>query len=182
VKEIRKETERLILRKFEITDIESCFNNWGNDDALGQYFPMYPFDNQMIMGKMIQSYINAYENDAYIWLVQEKESGELIGNISVDIPYKQLQIGEIAYLLGSKWWKRGYAFEAGFAVIQYMFQVEKLYMIEAKYNETNIASEMLLRKLGLKEDGRLRGRRISRDSGERNSLVVCSILNSEFSF
>ena len=180
LKDIRVETERLILRKFEIGDTKQCFNNWGKDNALGKYFPMYPVKNQLTMKKMIQGYINAYENDAYIWLVQIKENGESIGNISVDIPYSQLQVGEIAYLIGSIWWKKGYAYEATSAVIQYMFESENLYMIEAKYNETNAASEKLLHKLGLKEDGRLRGRRLDSDSGKRNSLVICSILKNEF--
>lgn len=178
--DIRIETERLILRKFEIEDTIDCFNNWGKDNALGKYFPIYPVDSQLAMKEIIQGYINAYENDAYIWLVQIKETKELIGNMSVNLPYQQLSVGELAYLLGSRWWRKGYAYEAANAVIKFMFEIENLYMIEAKYNETNTASENLLHKLGLKEDGRLRGRRIDRDSGKRNALVVCSILNSEF--
>lgn len=180
MKDIRIETERLLLRKFQIEDTENCYRNWGKDDILGKYLPMYPVKDQTDMQKMIKEYIRAYENDAYIWLIQNKETKEPIGYISVSIPYKELKIGEIAYLIGSKWWNKGYAFESVRAVILHMFQKENIYMIEAKYNETNTASGNLLRKLGLREDGRLRGRRIDRSSGERNALVVCSILKSEF--
>ncbi len=180
MKDIEIETERLLLRKFKMEDTEHCFTNFGKDDSLGKYFPMYPVEDQMAMKEMIQGYVYAYENNAYIWLIQVKGTEELIGNISVSIPYKELEIGEIAYLIGSKWWNKGYAYESVRAVIWHMLQKENLYMIEAKYNETNIASGNLLRKLGFKEDGRLRGRRIDRDGGKRNSLVVCSILRNEF--
>lgn len=66
------------------------------------------------------------------------------------------------------------------AVISYIFQERKLYMIEAKYNENNIASGKLLSRLGFQTDGILRDRRIDRETGKRSSLVVCSITQNEF--
>ncbi|GKX66504.1 hypothetical protein rsdtw13_17620 [Clostridium sp. TW13] len=53
-------------------------------------------------------------------------------------------------------------------------------MVEAKYNITNKASAKLLQKLGMKHDGILRNRRIDKESGARNDLVICSILKSEY--
>ena len=99
----------------------------------------------------------------------------------MDIPYDILGIGEIAYLLGEKYQHRGYALEAMEAVIAYLFMERKLYMIEAKYNEDNIASGNLLKRLGFQMDGILRDRRIDRETGKRSSLVVCSITQNDYS-
>ncbi len=169
-----------MLRKFQPSDVPACFANWGCEESLGKYLPMYPFQTPDAMSEMIQGFLRAYENDAYIWVIVERESGEPIGTASVDVPHPQLQIGELAYLLGPRWAGKGYAYEATSAIVSFLLQSEGFYLIEAKYNETNVASEKLLRKLGFQEDGRLRGRRIDRDSGERDSLVVCSLLKGEW--
>lgn len=40
-------------------------------------------------------------------------------------------------------------------------------MLEAKYNEDNIASAKLLKKLGFVQDGKVRNRRVDLISGKR---------------
>ena len=55
-----------------------------------------------------------------------------------------------------------------------------MYMLEAKYNISNLASGNLLKKLGFQLDGELRNRRIDIASGERKNLVICSITKEDF--
>ena len=55
-----------------------------------------------------------------------------------------------------------------------------MYMLEAKYNISNLASGNLLKKLGFQLDGELRNRRIDITSGERKNLVICSITKEDF--
>lgn len=52
-------------------------------------------------------------------------------------------------------------------------------MLEAKYNENNLASSKLLDKLGFQIEASLRGRRIDRYTGKRNNMIVCSITKDE---
>lgn len=170
------ETNRLIIRSFEKSDVEKCYKNWGQDDSLGRYLIMYPMKSISEMENLIFGFIG----NPNVWVLEEKISHEPIGYISVDIPYDILGIGEIAYLLGEKYQGKGYATEAIKATISYLFSERKLYMIEAKYNENNIASGKVLKKLGFKIDGILRDRRIDRITGERSSLVVCSMTKNEY--
>lgn len=86
----------------------------------------------------------------------------------------------MAYLLGSKWWGKGYAAEAVTAILEYIFIQKDMHLIEAKYSESNLPSASLLKKLGFQYDGTLRDRRIDKYTGERNALVVCSLLKTEF--
>lgn len=170
------ETERLIIRGFEESDAEKCFQNWGQDRSLGRYLPMFPMGSVSEM----ESWIHGFVGNHNVWLIEEKSSHEPIGYISVDIPYEILKIGEIGYLLGERWRHKGYALEALEVVVTHLFSERKLYLAEAKYNENNRASGSLLRRLGFRTDGILRGRRIDRETGERCGLVVCSVTNTEF--
>ncbi len=179
---VQLETERLLLRKFVIEDVEQSHINWASDCETSKYFAFYPHKEMNDTESIIMQWINAYQNEGsnYIWAVVEKNSNEVIGNISADSSYRILNICEIAYMLGSKWWNKGYATEALNAVIHYLFITEDFYMIEAKYNAENIASGKLLQKIGMKQDGVLRDRRLDKETGKRNDLVICSIIKSEY--
>lgn len=132
------------------------------------------------MQLLISDFISSYIQDTFIWLIEEKSSYEPIGYITFDIPYKSLNIGEIAYLVGTAYQRKGYAYEALSAIIEYLFNQQNIYMIEAKYNVLNSASGQLLKKLRFVQDGILRNRRINRSTGERCHLVVCSLTKEEY--
>ncbi len=175
------ETDRLILRKFVTGDLEQSFHNWASDEKASKYFAFYPHNEKIVTESLIKQWINAYEkDDTYIWAISTKENDEVIGHINADSTYKDLEICEIAYMLGSKWWNKGYATEALNAILHYLFYGENYYLIEAKYNSSNIASGRLLEKVGMKQDGILRDRRKNKETGERNDLVICSITYDEF--
>ena len=95
---------------------------------------------------------------------------------------KILKTGEIAYVIAEKYQNHGYAYEALSCIVKkYLFEKE-LYLIEAKYNETNIASAKLLNKLGFHVEASLRGRRIDGMTKTRNNLIICSITQEEVNF
>ncbi len=175
------ETDRLILRKFVTEDIEQSFVNWASDFNSSRYFVNYPHKRKSDTENVINHWIQSYENKCtYVWAIEVKETGDVIGNIAVDASFAVLEMCEIAYMLGSSWWNKGYASEALEKVLNYLFSHEGFYLVEAKYNITNKASAKLLQKVGMRQDGILRDRRINKESGERNDLVICSLLKSEY--
>lgn len=170
------ETNRLIIRNFLEEDAISCFNHFGQDKKIGRYILFYPMKSIEEMKTLIKSFVQ--NSDA--WVVICKETSEPMGYVTIEIPYSQLGIGEIGYALGENYHNKGYAYEAVSCILEEYFLKRNMYMIEAKYNETNLASERLLNKLGFSVDGKLRDRRIDLVTGERNSLVVSSITKEEF--
>ena len=82
-------------------------------------------------------------------------------------------------MIGEKYQNRGYAYEAIVKLLNIYFEQKNMYMIEAKYNEINICSAKLLKKLGFQIDGILRERRIDMETMERKNMIVCSITNRE---
>ena len=93
----------------------------------------------------------------------------------MDIPYPQLGVGEIGYVIGEKFQRNGYAKEAVESVVKEYLINRDLYLIEAKCNEDNKASQQLLKKIGFLEEARLRERRIDFDSGIRKDVLIYSI-------
>lgn len=169
-------TERLILRNFTFQDTQSSFECWGEDETTGKYFPFLPVTSITDMEQLIRM----YSENEYMWAVIEKSTDSVIGHVNISIPYESLRVGELAYLLGSKWWGKGYAAEAVTAILHFMFTQKDIHLIEAKYNENNLQSARLLKKLGFQYDGTLRDRRIDKYTKERNALVICSLLQTEF--
>ncbi|MGN0669107.1 MAG: GNAT family N-acetyltransferase [Oscillospiraceae bacterium] len=168
------ETSRLLIRNFEKDDAHSCFEGWGKDKNLGKYILGYPMEEEQM-----KALVSAWSKDENAWVIVEKESGNCIGYVTVDIPYKALEIGEIGYVIGERFQNKGYAYEAINRIVQeYLFN-KGLYMLEAKYNASNVASGKLLKKLGFRVDGELRNRRIDFASGERRNLVICSVTKED---
>lgn len=170
------ETERLIIRNFVIDDTKSCFESWGQDKELGKYILSYPMQDISQMKKLIDVLVM----NTNAWIIVKKENKNVIGFITVDIPYESLKIGEIGYVIAEKYQYQGFAYETLQCIISEYLNKKDLYMLEAKYNESNIASASLLKKIGFQIDGTLRDRRIDFVSGKRCNLIVCSITKEEF--
>lgn len=96
-----------------------------------------------------------------------------------DIPYQELRIGEIGYVIGEKWHGKGYGTEAVKKMISEYLVKDRLYLIEAKCNIDNKPSLNLLEKVGFIKDGVLRKRRIDKNTGEYRDLVVYSITTND---
>lgn len=172
------ETERLRIRNFISEDSKSCFESWGKDKNLGKYIILYPMSDVSQM----ESLVSSLEKNKNAWVLEEKTTGNIIGYITVDIPYDLLKIGELGYVIAERYQHCGYAYEALTCIIKKYLYEEELYLIEAKYNENNIASSKLLNKLGFQIEASLRGRRMDRFSGKRNNMIVCSITKDEVNF
>lgn len=170
------ETQRLLIRNFCKNDIDLCYQSWGQDKSLGKYIILYPMTNIHQMEDFVKGLIS----NINAWVIMNKKLKVIVGYIIVDIPYKQLGIAEIGYVIGEKYHRQGYAFEAINCILKEYLINQRFYLIEAKCNETNKASLKLLEKLGFQLDGKLRDRRINLLTGERNDLIVLSITQNEF--
>ena len=170
------ETKRLTLRHFAKNDSSACYESWGQDKKLGKYIISYPMKNLQQM----EYFIEGLAANPHSWIIIHTASNTPIGYITLDIPYEQLGIGEIGYVIGEKYQNQGYASEALNCILEEYLVNQSLYMIEAKYNETNTASANLLLKVGFHIDGILRDRRIDFESGKRVNLVICSLTSEEF--
>ena len=78
----RFETERLILRRFKLSDVDAVFDNWASDEEVSRYVGWNAHKDKIETLKLVSGWIEDYKNKSYNWAVELKDTHELIGNIS----------------------------------------------------------------------------------------------------
>lgn len=169
-------TERTILRKFKIEDAYSFFENVGGDSEVTKYVVWNKHKDVDVTKKAVGKWIENYKNDnTYHWAIELKETSEIIGSIScVNIDLKNSTC-EMGYVIGSKFWNKGYATEILKCVIDYLMNDEGFYTIYAEHLSLNPASGRVLEKCGMKYEGRLKNRMIDKSTGKYDDLLSYSI-------
>ena len=172
------ETERLILRKFKIEDAEGVFKNWATDPNTNKYLS-WPLHKDVEETKIVVSkWIEEYEKGSYNWIVEIKDTHEVIGNIAEQGKSNRHKTISLGYCYGSKFWNKGYATEALIRVIEYLLNEQDFYLVEANHRSSNPASGRVMQKAGMKYDGTLRDRRLNPD-GTRADMLYYSIEKEE---
>ena len=78
------ETNRLILKKFEIKDAQKMFNNWASSDEVTKYLTWKPHKDVSVSKEGIEFLISNYDRkDLYEGGIFLKKIDEPIGSISV---------------------------------------------------------------------------------------------------
>ena len=172
------ETERLILRKFENNDAESFYSNVGSDEEVTKFVVWNKHKDLDVTKKAVEKWVENYKNDyVYYWAVELKETNEVIGSINcvnVDIKNKTCELG---YAFGSKFWNKGYATETLNKIIEYLMNDEGYYTIYSSHLSLNSASGKVMKKCGMKYEGRLKNRMINKNTEKYDDLLSYSISN-----
>ena len=174
------ETDRLLLRKVEMNDAESIFNNWAKDPENVKYVTWKAHESIDETTRIVSSWISNYKSEKYYrWMIVLKENNSVVGGIDVVSMFEDLECCEIGYILSKKYWNRGFMSEALNAVLDYLFCKVGFHRIHAKHDVSNPASGRVMEKNGLKYEGILR-KFIRNNSGLWVDTAIYSILNSEF--
>lgn len=175
----RIETERLILRRFVIGDAGAVYRNWASEDEVTEFLTWPTHTSVEVTKTVLDSWIGKYGNtDFYNWGIEIKETGELVGNISVVSIKENVKEAMIGYCMGTKWWGQGIMPEAGRAVVRYLFEETGFHRIAADHDKNNPKSGRVMQKIGMTYEGTLRS------AGFCNQGIIdevrYSILREEF--
>lgn len=144
------ETLRLILRRFEEQDAEDMFRNWAGDAEVCRYLSWGPHASVDVSLKRILNWCEGYKRDnSYVWALEAKGKGSVIGSISVEIAYDRGESCEVGYCLSKEYWNRGVMTEALRAVLHYLFYEVGYRRIQAKHDVLNVASGRVMQKAGM---------------------------------
>ena len=79
------ETERLLLRKTKVSDVEPMFYYWANDSRVTKYLTWTPYESPEQLKETYHQYLmdNQDKPDFFDWKIVLKETGEPIGSIGV---------------------------------------------------------------------------------------------------
>lgn len=153
VKDMRLETERLIIRPYVEEDLMECFQLM-QDEELFKYKDMGVMTLDEYKGLfrwLMDSYNVGFDGDfAYSFNIILKETGAHIGWVGLGGLATDRTKTEIFYLIGVQYQKQGYATEASKAMLDYGFQTIGLKEIVAVCRKENRASSRVMEKIGLR--------------------------------
>ena len=149
----RIETDRLVIRMVKKQDAEDLYELCRRPET--SMFALWsPHESLSETKEFINYQIARYrKKDCMFFVVEEKESGRVIGTcsyVSMDADYK---IAEIGYSVLSDVWNNGFATEIADALMGYAFNRIGVQRVFARVLPQNTASQRVLLKLGLEYEG-----------------------------
>ena len=145
------ETERLVLRKFNINDAEAMFSNWTSDPEVTKFLTWSVHENLETTKMILNLWVKEYQDPTTIrYGITLKDTGELVGGIDVVHYYEGSPV--VGYCISRKCWNKGYMTECFRAFSDYLFSLGfKKILIEAE--ALNIGSNRVIQKNGFKLAG-----------------------------
>ena len=171
------ETERLILRPFQISDAARVKALAGASEIYKTTLNIpHPYEDGMAE-KWIASHASQfYQGNGVNLAVTLKTDGILIGAIGLDATLRH-QRAELGYWIGVPYWGNGYCTEAAVAVITYGFTVMNHHKITSMHMQCNPASGRIMQKAGMRQEGALIDEVIK--DGRYQTMIVYGIIDSE---
>lgn len=162
------ETDRLILRRFELSDAPAMFANWASDDEVTTYLTWPTHADVSVTEGILEKWGAQYgQDDCYRWAIVLKENGpQPIGSIDGCRWHEDGTVLEIGYCMGRRWWHQGIMSEALSAVIDFLFHQVSIRRILALHDVNNPHSGGVMRKCGMNFEG------IREKAGQNNQGVV----------
>lgn len=138
---MRVETDRLLLRSFEESDLDGLHELLTSDMYyVDDVAPSTKADTQDILKVLMQN-----SKEARSFAIVDRVSGDFIGRIG----YKNAMMG---FMFLQRHNGKGYAGESGKAVIDYAFGEDGLGSISAGCYADNVPMQKLLEKLGFPKE------------------------------
>ena len=154
-KTLRLETDRLILRPFQMADAEA-FAAYRSDPAVARYqgweapYSLAQAENFIEKMVLVQP---GMPGDWYQVALELKPSGRLIGDCAFWMLTEAAQQAEIGFTLSPPYQGRGYMTEAVRRLLDSLFETFALHRVRAICDAENAASARLLERLGMRREG-----------------------------
>ena len=148
---IHIETERLILRDFEESDVQNIFD-LDSDPEVHQYLGNHPMESLEEAENIVTSVRKQYiENGMGRWAVVDKATNEFIGwsGLKLEKEVRPIPYYDLGYRFKKKFWGQGIATETAEESLKYGFTRLNLPEIHAGADINNTASNKVLKNIGL---------------------------------
>ena len=146
------ETDRLILRAWEITDLDDFFE-YASVEGVGE---KAGWEHHKSKDKSLEI-LKMFMEEKKVFAIVLKENQKAIGSIGIEELSEELDkdldnlLGrELGYVLNKDYWNKGIMTEAVSKVVDYCFNTLKLNFLMASYFNHNIASKRVLENLNFK--------------------------------
>jgi RimJ/RimL family protein N-acetyltransferase len=148
------ETERLVVRRYELDDADQAYAIYSEPDVwrwLGGGSPHVSVEESRAWVERLLKRADEWDPIG-AWAVVRREDNQLLGTVHL-LPLEGGPDIEIGYHYGKDFWGHGYASEVARAVIPYGFEVTEEDELVGVVFQQNIASQRVLENAGLKYVG-----------------------------
>lgn len=150
---IHIETQRLIIRDLEKQDAEGIFD-LDSDPDVHEFLGKHPIKTMEQASKVIEFIRKQYiDNGIGRWAVIDKETNDFIGWTGLKYETevrKEFNYYDLGYRFRKKYWGKGIATESAIASLNHGFEKLGYKEIGAAADVKHIASNKILKKIGLK--------------------------------
>lgn len=140
------ETDRLIVRKLQMSDLEPFHAMQSNPKVMqyadGEVKSLSAHEQEL---KDLIEYYQKTANDFWIYAIERRQDSEFVGTLA--FVKDDQQDDEIGFRFLEKYWGLGYGSEIGLGLIDYCKSVQMPKLIGYVIDK-NIASSKILQKLG----------------------------------
>lgn len=150
------ETERLILRPFQLEDASDMYHNWAGSKLVTKFLGWPAHTSVEESRKILDTWVKNYADPKYYeWCLESKENNQAIGSMGVVKVDESIEAVEIGYCIGESYWHKGMTAEALQAVVRFLFEQVGCNRISANHDINNPNSGKVMKKAGLQYEGTL---------------------------
>ncbi|MCW2962816.1 MAG: GCN5-related N-acetyltransferase [Actinomycetia bacterium] len=174
------ETERLVLRPFEEGDLDALYAIQSDVESARWLYkePRTLDETRELLERKIASHEFFGEHDWLSAAVIARETGQLVGDMSLQWVSTEHKTGEIGFIFHPDHQGRGYATEAARAFLAVAFDGLGFHRVVGRLEARNTASARVLEKLGMRREAHL----VENEwvKGEWQSELVYAMLEHEW--
>ena len=177
---MRLESERLLLRKYEMSDREDAYQVISKREISDSMITIpHPYPKELVESWLIYLQSSFEGGTAYEFAVTTKTAESLyIGNCGLVTVRDEHRHAELGYLIDPNYWNQGYATEACQAVLKFAFYELQLNRVYARVMKHNYSSCKVLEKLGFQLEGTARQEFIK--DGNYVDIVYYALLAEDY--
>jgi ribosomal-protein-alanine N-acetyltransferase len=147
-------TERLILRRPQLTDAVALFEEYCQDPEVTKYLIWRPHKDIQETISFLTGCLARWESgEELTWGITQKGEEQVIGMVACRLRGHAADIG---YVIARRYWNRGFVTEAVRAVVEWAAKLEPIFRVWAVCDTANGASARVLEKVGMTREGVLR--------------------------
>jgi RimJ/RimL family protein N-acetyltransferase len=151
------ETERLLLRPLVEEDFETVFSYESHPDVVRWLYWDVRSEDEVRerLRKKIGSSTIEREGDALFLAAVDRSSRQMVGDCMLEYVSEEHRTAELGYIIHPDHQGRGYATEAGRAMLRIAFEDLTLHRVIGRTEARNIGSARVLEKLGMRLEAHL---------------------------
>jgi RimJ/RimL family protein N-acetyltransferase len=153
-------TKRLFIREMRPDDLDALIEMAAHPEA--HTYEHHPLNVETELRNFLEGAIERARQQPrthYRFALTIPPSERLCGRLALTLNWEEIREWEIGWHLHSLEWGKGYATEAAQALLEFAFQELKAHRVVAYCNAFNERSVRVMQRLGMQQDGRLRGTR-----------------------